>query len=41
MIAQIFENMQYKNGRVIEVVALNLSTGEYVVMDLEKYLKGV
>jgi hypothetical protein len=29
-----------KNGRVIEVVALNLDTGEYEVVDLEKYLKG-
>ncbi|MBX0310834.1 MAG: hypothetical protein JHC31_03365 [Sulfurihydrogenibium sp.] len=29
-----------KSGRVVEVVKLDLNTGEYVVMDLEKYLKG-
>jgi hypothetical protein len=29
-----------KNGRVVEVVVLDLDTGEYAVVDLEKYLKG-
>jgi hypothetical protein len=42
---EVYDNIAYfeeldKNGRVIEVVALNLDIGEYEVVDLEKYLKG-
>jgi hypothetical protein len=29
-----------KKGRVIEVVALDFNTGEYEIVELEKYLKG-